>query len=174
MIPPATLHIDHLLFADSATMFPVPMDAMLPILIAEDNEDDVYILQYALKKAGLTNPVQICCDGLEVIRYLRAEGVYANRDEFPFPRLLVLDLKMPGLTGFEVLRWRRDHPDCSVIPCIVLSTSRETSDIVQSYELGANAYFTKPGDIDELANLFRRVDQFWSASELPPLPEKCA
>jgi CheY-like chemotaxis protein len=149
------------------------LDVKLTILIAEDNDDDVRILQSALKKAGLTNPVQICRDGQDVIHYLKAEGPYADRTRFPFPRLMILDIKMPKLTGFDVLRWLRGHPDCSVIPCIVFSSSSEERDVIEAYRLGANAYFTKPGGYDELAAMFKLINDFWSIASLPPVVEKC-
>src|SRR4051812_17585574 len=106
------------------------------ILIGEDNEDDVFILQRALQKAGISNPTHICADGEEVISYLKAEGRYADRQKYDFPRMLLLDLKMPRLTGFDVLRWLGGHPDCAVIPTMVLTSSREPRDIQEAYRLG--------------------------------------
>src|SRR5437867_8904451 len=127
------------------------------ILIAEDNEDDVFILQRALQKAGIPNPTHICKDGEEVITYLKAEGAYSDRQAHPFPRLMLLDLKMPRLTGFDVLRWIRGNPDCSVIPTMVLTSSREPKDIQEAYRLGVNAYLVKPASFEELQNMLMSV-----------------
>ncbi len=115
------------------------MNPNAQILVAEDNEDDVFILQRALKKAGLSNPVHVCADGQEVMNYLKGEGAFGDRAKFPFPRLLLLDLKMPRVNGIDVLRWLRDHPDCNVIPKVVLTSSREPRDVAAAYKLGANA-----------------------------------
>jgi len=145
------------------------MDKNLTILIAEDDEDDLTLLQLALKKADITNPIHVCRDGEEVLRYLKAEPPYEDRMKHPFPRLLILDLKMPKLNGLEVLRWVRHHPGCSVIPTIVLSTSKHRKDIREAYELGANAYLAKPASLVQLQNIFRNLLSFWSDCELPEL-----
>ena len=143
------------------------MDTTLTILVAEDNEDDIELLQMALKKAGLTNPVSICRDGDQVIAYLQGNDHFSDRRQYPFPRMLILDLKMPKLGGLEVLRWVRDHPRCTVIPTIILSTSILPSDIQQAYELGANAYMTKPAEFATLQMLFKDLFAFWKHCELP-------
>ena len=149
------------------------MDPSLTILIADDNEDDIQIVQFALKTAEINNPVQICRDGTEVIEYLQAQAAYADRVRFPFPRVLLLDLKMPRLSGFDVLLWVRKHLDCKVIPCVILTNSAEPCDVKRAYQLGANAYLRKPGTIDELAGLLRCLCEFWSVCELPALSESC-
>ena len=149
------------------------MSAELRILIAEDSEDDVFILQRALIRAGVTNPTYICRDGQEVINYLKGEGDYADRRKFAFPRMLILDLKMPLLSGFDVLRWLHGHPDCGVIPTIVLTSSSEDRDVIDAYRLGVNAYLVKPGNFDELTTLLKCVAEFWNRCKLPPLLSKC-
>jgi CheY-like chemotaxis protein len=146
------------------------MDTMLPILIAEDNEDDIQLVHLALKKSGLTNPVHVCRDGAEVIDYLQGNKPYADRQQYPFPRLLILDLKMPKLNGLEVLRWVRDHPYCAVIPTIILSTSVLKSDIQEAYELGANAYISKPAEFAKLPLIFKDLFAFWGHCQLPDIP----
>ena len=143
------------------------MDTTLTILLADDNEDDIHLVQMALRKLGLDNPVYICRDGEEVIRYLQGKEPYANRQQCPFPRLLILDLKMPKLNGLEVLRWVRDHPHCAVIPTIILSTSSYKSDVQEAYELGANAYLTKPGEFTTLQTMFKDLFAFWKHCQLP-------
>lgn len=146
----------------------------LTVLIAEDNEDDAFLLQHAIRKVGLENPIRIIPNAEEVIRYLRAEGQFANREEFPFPSLMFLDIKMPGMDGFEVLRWIREHPDCQVIPTMILSSSAQPSDITRAYQCGANAYLVKPGTLSELEALLKQALEFWDACAKPPLPPKCA
>src|SRR5687768_2410763 len=143
------------------------MNSLLPILLAEDNENDVELVTMALKKTGLTNPIHICRDGEEVVAYLKGEGAYADCQQYPFPRLLILDLKMPKLNGLEVLRWVRDNPDCSVIPTIILSTSILEADVQEAYELGANAYLSKPSEFSQLQVLFKDLFAFWKHCELP-------
>ena len=155
-------------------MFNLLMIGAFPILVAEDNEDDSFILQRALKRAGLHNPLHICCDGEELVAYLKAEGPYTDRSKYPFPRILILDLKMPGMGGLGVLRWIRGHPECCAIPAIVLSSSAQPSDIAEAYQLGANAYVAKPGQFDELVRHLKCFHSFWAACEFPPLPPKCS
>src|SRR5688572_27052731 len=99
------------------------MEPELTILIAEDTENDAELVRIALRSIEVKNPVEIVPDGQAVIDYLCAKGKYRDRAAFPFPSVLFLDLKMPRLNGFEVLGWLRDHPECSIIPVIVLSSS---------------------------------------------------
>ena len=149
------------------------LDSNLPILIAEDSEDDAFILQHTLKKAGLPNPTHICVDGLDVIDYLQAQGPYADRAKYPFPRMLIVDLKMPRMSGLDLLAWIKKHPRCAIIPCVVFTSSREPSDIVTAYRLGANAFITKPGDLPGLERILRALHHFWNWAELPESPTKC-
>ena len=155
------------------------METTLTILIAEDNQDDLQLLQIALKRAGLENPVHVVRDGEEVIAYLQGRGPYANRVEYPFPRLLILDLKMPKLSGLEVLHRVKDNPHCKVIPTIILSNSIHKSDIQQAYELGANAYLAKPASLGGLELALKDLFSFWRHCQLPDAPgtsdlSKCA
>jgi CheY-like chemotaxis protein len=116
----------------------------LQMLIAEDNEDDAFILTHALKSAGLPDPIFICRDGQEVIDYLSGNGLFADRAKYPFPGMLVLDIKMPRLTGLEVLHWVRAHPGCGVIPTIILSSSAHTKDV--SFSKRRERLFPKAAD----------------------------
>src|SRR5258705_10330985 len=120
------------------------MNRNLTILIAQDDENDLTLLQLALKRVGINNPVHISRDGVEAIDYLAGNGLYADRAAFPFPSVLMTDIKMPRVGGFEVLKWLRDHPTCSVIPVLVLSSSRELRDVKLAYQLGAKSYMVKP------------------------------
>lgn len=149
------------------------MDEKLLILIAEDSEDDSYLVKYALRKAGLPNPTHISTDGEDVIRYLKAEGPYADRSTYPFPRVLIIDLKMPRLSGFDVLRWIKENDKCSVIPTIVLTSSAMPGDVKEAYRLGANAFLVKRGNLGDLQHLLECIHTFWSCCELPEMPPKC-
>jgi CheY-like chemotaxis protein len=149
------------------------MNPNLQILVAEDNEDDVFILQRALRKAGVANPMHVCPDGQEVLNYLKGEGPYADRAKYPFPRLLLLDLKMPRLSGLDVLRWLHEHPECNVIPKVVLTSSREPRDVSEAYRFGANAYLCKPASFEDLQRQLAAMQMFWEFCELPEMPAKC-
>ena len=143
------------------------------ILVAEDDENDAYMLKRAFAKNGVPMPVYICSDGEAAMAYLKGEGQFANREEFPFPRVLVTDLKMPMCSGFEVLAWLQAHPECNMIPKVVLSASNQEADVIKAYQLGANCYFTKPTSPEDLLKLVRLLHEFWSVAEMPPLPENC-
>src|SRR3954469_19027403 len=113
------------------------------ILLAEDRQDDVLLVRRALSRAGIKNPLVVVGDGEELIEYLSGSGKYANRFEYPAPDLLLLDLKMPKLDGFEALAWVRSQPALRVLPIIVLTTSEHIYDVNRAYELGANSFLVK-------------------------------
>jgi CheY-like chemotaxis protein len=131
------------------------------ILVAEDDENHVFFIQRAFERASLLNPVHFVPDGEQAIAYLAGEGKYANRDEFPLPSLLLLDLKMPNKDGFDVLEWVRQHPTLSALRIIVLTTSGATKDINRAYKLGANSFLTKPMNFTDLVQLTRWVKGYW-------------
>src|SRR2546429_5508391 len=114
------------------------------ILIAEDQGADISIILRAFTKARVLNPVQVVRDGEEVIAYLNGEGKFANRAEYPLPELLLLDLKMPRIDGFEVLRWLRQQPGLATLRVVVLTSSKEMRDLNLAYQLGANSFLVKP------------------------------
>ena len=143
--------------------------ASLKILIAEDNEDDAFILMHALKSAGLPDPVFICRDGQEAVDYLEGRGLFVDRATYPLPGLLILDIKMPRLTGVEVLAWVRRQSGCASIPAIVLTSSAHPKDVADAFQNGVNAYFLKPPTPEEMRDLLRLIHNFWTASVLPPV-----
>ena len=149
------------------------MTEELPILIAEDDENDALILQRALRNVGFNNPFHISPNGSDAVRYLKGEGLYADRRKFRFPRILFTDLKMPEMDGFELLQWLRSNPECKIIPTIVLSASRLDSDVTRAYQLGANSYIAKPSDFDQLVTALRLVFDYWQMCEKPEVPAKC-
>jgi CheY-like chemotaxis protein len=143
----------------------------LDILAAEDTPADIELLQMALARCGSeVNSLKIVLDGQEVVDYLRGEPPFGQPHRV-VPNIILMDLKMPRMTGFEVLRWLRQHPHCSVIPVIVMSSSALAQDVLQAYRLGANAYFEKPTDFAQLQEILRSIIAFWSHAKRPPLSE---
>src|SRR5215469_16308856 len=118
------------------------------ILLVEDEENDATLVKMAFNRNNLQNPVQWVQDGLEAIAYLNGEGVYADRAKYPFPEVLILDLKMPRMSGLELLSWIREHPEYRVIPRIIMTSSRLERDIESAYTLGANTYMVKPSSFE--------------------------
>jgi CheY-like chemotaxis protein len=136
-------------------------------LLVEDEENDAALVKMAFKKNNIPNRVQFVRDGLEAIAYLNGEGVYADRTQYPFPEVLILDLKMPRMGGLELLAWIREHPDYRVIPTIIMTSSRQDPDIEKAYNLGANTYMIKPSSFEELAKMVKLAHDYWAASEKP-------
>ena len=131
------------------------------ILLAEDREDDVLLIRKAFKKAFLTNPLYVVRDGAEAIDYLEGVGRYANRQEFPLPDLLLLDLKMPKVDGFEVLQWLRQQPGFNLLRVVVLTSSDHVNDVNRAYQLGANSFMVKPLDFENFLELSRFMTSYW-------------
>ena len=149
------------------------MDEQFPILIAEDSEDDAEILQRALRKAGFSHPFHVSKDGAEVLKYLKGEGPYSDREKFHFPRMIITDLKMPKMDGFQLLKWLQEHPNCNAIPRLVLSSSQAETDVIRAYQLGVNSYLQKPATFDELVEQLRLVFSYWKMCVKPPVPPTC-
>jgi CheY-like chemotaxis protein len=140
----------------------------LDILAADDTPSDIDLFQMALKKCGSVRSLQIVSDGRELVAYLSGEQPFNQPGRQP-PNIIFMDLKMPGMNGFEVLQWLRKNPNCSVIPVIVLSGSGLEEDVTQAYRLGANAYFEKPTNFEQLQDILRSVLTFWSHAKRPPV-----
>jgi CheY-like chemotaxis protein len=146
------------------------VDADLNILIAEDDESYAFFLERAFRDIPLKNSPRIVPDGEEVIAYLQGDGKYADRGQYPVPSLLFLDLKMPRVGGFDVLRWMQNNPRHRVTPTMVLSGSSLRTDVDRAFELGAQAYVTKPNDLNELRTLLANACEFWTWSKKPAPP----
>ena len=131
------------------------------ILLAEDNEDHVLLTRRAFKQAGLVNPLFVVENGEEVVAYLTGEGKFANRNEYPLPTLLLLDLKMPRKDGFEVLEWIRKQPTLAGLRVVVLTTSDRILDVNRAYQLGANSFLTKPVDFRDFVQLSSAIKGYW-------------
>jgi CheY-like chemotaxis protein len=138
------------------------------ILLAEDDENDVALIQRAFRKAGLRETLAVVQDGDEAIEYLAERGVYSDRQRFPMPFLLLLDLKMPATDGFEVLQWARAQSELKRLLIVVLTSSNLQEDVDRAYELGANSYMVKPLGFKEMVNLVQRFEAYWS--ELNRIP----
>lgn len=146
----------------------MPGDRLI-ILVAEDDPDDVLLLEQAFQKAGLPKPTHICSDGAEAIAYLNGEGIYADRAKYPMPQLVITDLKMPRRSGFDLLEWLKNAPEKTLVATMVLSTSAAQSDVKRAYELGANCFFQKPNTFEELASIVELANRFWRRTTLPAI-----
>lgn len=131
------------------------------VLLVEDDLNDIFLVKRAFKRAEIHNPLQVVTDGVEAIRYLQGEGKYADRQTYPLPRLIVMDIKMPRKTGFEVLEWIKADGILKRIPVVIVSSSDQTPDINKAYELGANAYMIKPVNFKSVENLFQSITHYW-------------
>ncbi|HLX70478.1 MAG TPA: response regulator [Verrucomicrobiae bacterium] len=131
------------------------------ILLAEDEEDYVLLLRKAFAEASIANPIYTVSTGQELMAYLKGDGKYASRDEYPLPDLLLLDIKLPGYTGLEVLHWIRSQPGLSGLRVLILTSSEEMKDINEAYRLGANSFLLKPYDFSDLVHLARVIQEFW-------------
>lgn len=141
---------------------------MNTILLVEDEENDIFFMKRAMKKEGVTEPLQVARDGREAVRYLEGTGSYSDRVRFPLPTLVLLDLKLPHLRGFEVLRWIRSQPELRTTIVIIFTSSKLQSDINEAYRLGANAYLVKPPTPDGLCETARAFRDFWMCLNQPP------
>ena len=141
------------------------------ILLVEDNPDDEVLTLRALEKNNIANQVIVAHDGVEALDYLFGTGVHAGRDTLLLPQVVLLDLKLPKLDGIEVLRRIRSEPATQTVPVVVLTSSREERDVVESYRLGANSYVHKPVDFVEFVEAARQLGLYWLVlNEPPPLP----
>lgn len=143
------------------------LKSRFPILLVEDNPDDIFFVQRAFKAAELAHPLFTVSDGQQAIDYMGSTRPYADRRKFPLPRLVIADLKMPVLNGFELIRWMRSDARSKLVPIIVLSTSALPEDVNEAYSLGANAYMVKPPDPRAFERLFRTIAEFWDLGETP-------
>ena len=131
------------------------------ILLVEDNPRDVLLIQRAFRKANVTVPLQVVEDGEVAVRYLSGEEPYTDRDRYPLPVLILLDLKLPRKSGAEVLAWLRQQPALKRLPVVVLTSSKEYADINHIYDLGGNAYMVKPVAFDNLVEIVKGLNLHW-------------
>jgi CheY-like chemotaxis protein len=131
------------------------------VLIAEDDPGDIFLLQRAFTAAGVRASLHFVRDGQEAIDYLGGEANYADRTTYPLPDLMLLDLKMPRLNGFDVLQWLRQQPGLKRLLVTILTSSDQARDIDRAYDLGVNSYLLKPHGSSDLAELVQRVQRYW-------------
>jgi len=143
-------------------------ETVIEILLVEDNPRDVELTLRALKKHNLANHVHVAKDGAEALDYIFATGIYAERNIHDHPKVILLDLKLPKVDGMEVLRRIRADERTKCIPVVVLTSSQEERDIVESYKLGVNSYIVKPVDFDKFLSTVQELGLYWLLLNKPP------
>ena len=141
----------------------------IEILLVEDNPNDVELTLRALKTKNLANSVHVAKDGAEALDYIFAEGEYAGRDISSTPKVILLDLKLPKVDGLEVLRKVKSDDRTKKIPVVVLTSSREEQDRVESYKLGVNSYIVKPVEFDKFVESVTELGLYWLLLNEPPV-----
>ncbi len=131
------------------------------ILLVEDNPNDVFLIKRAFERTKILNPIYVVEDGDEAIAYLEGKEKYADRKNYPFPFLILLDLKLPKKSGFEVLGWIKKKEKLKRIPVVVLTSSSESPDINKAYDLGANSYLVKPVSFENLFEMIKTLGLYW-------------
>jgi CheY-like chemotaxis protein len=140
---------------------------MKTILQVEDDPNDIFFLQHAMDSAGVANPIHVASDGQQAIDYLKGAGKFADRNQFPLPCLILLDLKLPYVMGLDVLKWIRQQPDMNII-VVMLTASGQDADIATAYRLGANAFLTKPSEAGKLTDMVKAIRDFWLTHNTTP------
>jgi len=141
---------------------------IIEILLVEDNPQDLKLTQRALKKANLANHIQVARDGEEALQFIFCEGPYAGRKVENGPKVVLLDLKLPKVDGKEVLARMKSDPRTKLIPVVVLTSSKEQSDLVESYKLGVNSYIVKPVNFEGFAAAVQDLGMYWLLLNQPP------
>lgn len=137
-------------------------------LLIEDNENDVLLIQRAFIQAKVLNPLVIVKTGEEGMAYMLGTGRYSNRAEFPLPDLILLDLKLPGIDGFDFLRWIRAQPGIATTRVVVLTSSDLMQDVNLAYKVGANSFLVKPVDFERFVEISRALNGYWLWMDKPP------
>jgi CheY-like chemotaxis protein len=142
-------------------MMPVQVVNSVPILVADDDAQDTMLVQLAVKRASLSLHLSSVADGEEAIDYLMGRAQFSDRKAHPFPKMLLLDLKMPRLNGFDVLNFVRQQPGLKQLPIVIFSSSDDPKDIQRAYDGGANSYLCKPHSNGDLAALLKSLEEYW-------------
>jgi two-component system response regulator len=145
---------------------------IVEILLVEDNLQDLRLTQRALKKANLANHIHVARDGQEALEFIFCEGEYAGRKIENAPKVILLDLKLPKVDGKEVLERIKSDPRTKMIPVVVLTSSKEQSDVVESYNLGVNSYIVKPVNFEGFAAAVQQLGMYWLLHNQPPKMEE--
>ena len=130
------------------------------ILLVDDNPHDVVLIRLAFRRVGIIDTIHLVKDGGEAMRYIKGEGPYTDRHQFPIPTLVLLDLKMPQTSGFEVLEWIRQQPKLSNVLVVVMSGSKNDEDIERAYALGASSYLVKPTRFEEMVKMMETLKDY--------------
>ncbi len=144
------------------------METLATILLVEDNRMDIELTLDAFREARLKNTIQVVQNGQEALDYLLGNGKYGDRASFPMPSLVLLDLKLPGVDGFEVLRMIKSTPLLKRLPVIILTSSKEEGDRALSYDTGANSYLVKPVSFDGFLGVVREISNYWLSLNVAP------
>lgn len=142
--------------------------ALRTILLVEDEPTDAALITRAFEKARVKNPVIHLANGDEALRYLAGKGEYVDRVKHPLPAVILLDLKLPGATGMQILQWMRVQGEIRRIPVVVLTSDENPKTIDAAYDLGANSYLVKPGNPAEVAQMVHNIQQYWVKLNEPP------
>lgn len=140
------------------------------ILLVEDDPNDTILIRRAFQKAGFGDSLKAVADGEQAMQYLQGQKDYRDRARYPLPFLLLLDLKMPGTDGFEVLQWIRRQPDLKRLLVVVLTSSNLQADVDKAYDLGANSYLVKPVEFNQMVNMIQRFESYWTELNRFPTP----
>lgn len=141
------------------------------ILLVDDSENDLILMRAAFMRAEFKNPLREVRNGEEAIAYLKGEGVYDDRDKFPFPAVMLLDLNMPRMNGFEVLSWLQTQPALKHLSIIILTASVRMEDVEQAFDLGAHSFLVKPSSMEKLVGMIRCLRDWLQYNHFPPLNE---
>lgn len=139
----------------------MPSDKKPPLLLVEDEDDDIAIITQAIKKVDFEFPVEVLKSGEDAMRYMAGDSPFADRERFPLPFLILLDLKMPGWDGFDFLQWLQYRADLHHIPVVVLTSSGMDDDVRKAYAMGAKSFLLKPSDFADMQELMRLLKQYW-------------
>ena len=132
-----------------------------PILLVEDNPDDVLFIERAFRSTSISAPLRVLEDGATAMDYLAGRGEFNDRAAHPLPALVLLDLNMPRASGFDVLRWLRAQPKLRRLPVVVLTSSAQDEDIARAYDLGVNSYVVKPSGLKEIRDVAHQIEGYW-------------
>ncbi len=150
------------------------MNDSATILLAEDREEDVILIQKAFARGNIRNPLQVVRNGEEAINYLAGVGRFSDRVHYPFPVLVLLDLKMPRVDGFEVLRWIKSQPYLSALRVVVLTSSEDIRDVNLAYQLGATSFLVKPLDFNSTVAMTETILDYWLGVNMASGPPRLA
>jgi CheY-like chemotaxis protein len=139
-----------------------------PIMLIEDEQTDVILIRRAFEKAGVENPIQYVSDGDKALAWLEGIGEYKDRTAYPLPAFILLDLKLPGMGGLQLLKWIRTKQDLRLIPLVVLTNSSEEANVKAAYEAGANSYLLKPADRNEVYRVIDLIQKYWLEHNVTP------